>query len=102
VRDRGEASKEIARHKLVSLAGQTRGYVQVALAAATRAESARGALREKLADERRQVDLLRAELNVLAREWSAGALDWYLGQLQATQAAMQARVTGALREELGR
>lgn len=102
MRDRGEASKEIARHKLVSLAGQTRGYVQVALAAATRAESARGALREKLADERRQVDLLRAELNVLAREWSAGALDWYLGQLQATQAAMQARVTGALREELGR
>ena len=102
VRDRGVASREIARHKLVSLAGQTRSYVQVALAAATQAESARQALREKLADERRQVDLLRAELNVLAREWSASALDWYLGQLQPTQAAMQARVTGALREELGR
>jgi len=86
----------------VSLAGQTRSYVQVALAAATQAGSARRALREKLADERRQVDLLRAELNVLAREWSASALDWYLGQLQPTQAAMQARVTGALREELGR
>ena len=101
VRDRGVASREIARHKLVSLAGQTRSYVQVALAAATQAESARRALREKLADERRQVDLLRAELNVLAREWSASALDWYLGQLQTAQVAMQGRVTGALREELG-
>ena len=102
VRDRGEASGEIARHKLLSLAGQTRSYVQVALAAATQAESARRALREKLVDERRQVDLLRAELNVLAREWSASALDGYLVQLQAIQVAMQARVTGALREELER
>ena len=85
VRDRGKASREIARHKLLSLAGQTRSYLEVALAAATQAESARRALREKLADERRQVDLLRAELNVLAREWSASALDWYLAQLQPTQ-----------------
>ncbi len=102
VRDRGVASREIARHKLVSLAGQTRSYVRVALAAAAQAESARQALREKLADERRQVDLLRAELNVLAREWSASALDWYLGQLQPRQVAMQASVTGALRDELRR
>ena len=99
VRDRGKASGEIARHKLLSLAGQTRNYLEVALAAATKAESARRALREKLADERRQVDLLRAELSVLAREWSASALDWYLGQLQPTQGAMQRKVTGWLREE---
>ena len=102
VRDRGKASGEIARHKLLSLAGQTRNYVEVALAAATQAESARRALREKLAEERRQVDLLRAELNVLAREWSASALDWYLAQLEPIRGAMQGRVTAALLEEFRR
>ena len=101
VRDRGKASGEIARHKLLSLAGQARNYVEIALAAATQAESARRALQEKLADERRQVDLLRAELNVLAREWSASALDWYLAELQPTQRAMEGEVTTALRERLG-
>ena len=102
VRDRGKASGEIARHKLLALASQTRSYVEVALAAATQADSARRALREKLAEERRQVDLLRAELHVLAREWSASALDWYLTELGPTQGAMQRGVAAALREELGR
>jgi GTP-binding protein EngB required for normal cell division len=100
VRDRGQASKEIARHKLVSLAGQTRGYVQVALAAATQADSARQALRAKLADERRQADLLRAELNVPAAEWSASALEYYLRELQPMEKGIQAKVAEALREQL--
>ena len=100
VHERGKAAAEIARHKLRSLASQTRGYAEVALAAATQAESARRALREKLADERRQVDLLRAELNVLAGEWSGRALAYYLNQLQPTEKAMQVRVTAGLREQL--
>ena len=88
----GQASEEIARHKLASLVVQTLDYVRVALAAATQAESARQSLREKLGEERRQFDLLRSELHILSREWSANALDWSLTQLQPTQAALQAKI----------
>ena len=99
LRNRGEAADQITRHKLRSLVGQTLNYVQVALAAATQAESARQALGEKLGEERGQFDLLRSELNVLSREWSANALGWSLGQLHPTQAALQATTTAALREQ---
>ncbi len=63
-----EAGGQIARHKLASLVSQTLNYLQVALAAATQAESARQALREKLAEERRQFDSLREELRVMANQ----------------------------------
>jgi GTP-binding protein EngB required for normal cell division len=102
IRDRGEAADQIARHKLRSLLGQTLNYLQVALAAATQAESARQALREKLSEERRQFDLLRSELNILSREWSASALDWSLTQLQPTQAALRAKITTELRGQFPR
>lgn len=97
IQNRDQAAGQIARHKLLSLISQVLNYLQVALAAATQAESARQALRESLADERRQFDLLRAELNVLAREWSANALDWSLAQLRPTQQELQARITAELR-----
>jgi GTP-binding protein EngB required for normal cell division len=97
IQNRDQAAGQIARHKLLSLLTQVLNYLQVALAAATQAESARQALRESLAEERRQFDLLRAELNVLAREWSANALDWSLAQLHPTQLNLQARITTELR-----
>ena len=102
IQNRDQAAGQIARHKLLSLLTQVLNYLQVALAAATQAESARQALRDSLAEERRQFDLLRAELNVLAREWSANALDWSLTQLNPTQLDLQARATMALREQLSR
>jgi GTP-binding protein EngB required for normal cell division len=94
---RGEAVGQILRHKLVSLRDQMLNYLRVALAAATQAESARTALREKLAEERRQFGLLREELAVFAREQAANALDWSLGQLQPTQALLKEKITAELR-----
>lgn len=102
LQNRSEAAEQIARHKLLSLVAQALNYAQIALAAATQAESARQALREKLGEERRQFDLLRAELRVLAHEWSASALDWSLAQLQPTQAALQEQLTAALRAQFPR
>jgi GTP-binding protein EngB required for normal cell division len=102
IRDGGEAAGEIIRHKLRSLAGQTLNYLQIALAAATQAESSRRALRNSLAEERRQFDLLRSELRLLSREWSAGALDGSLRWLQPTQAALQAKITTELRAQFPR
>ena len=102
IQNRDQAAGQISRHKLHSLLTQVLNYLQVALAAATEAESARQALRASLAEERRQFDLLRTELHVLAREWSAHALDWSLAQLQPTQRDLQARMTGALREQFQR
>ncbi len=102
LQNRDEAAGQIARHKLLSLVSQVLNYLHVALAAATQAESARQALRQSLADERRQYDLLREELNVLAREWSANALDWSLAQLRPTQQELQARITADLREQFTR
>lgn len=102
LRNRGEAVGQIARHKLHSLVGQTLNYLQIALAAATEAESSRQALREKLGEERGQFDLLRSELNILSGEWSASALDWALAQLEPMQAALRAKITTELREQFPR
>jgi GTP-binding protein EngB required for normal cell division len=96
IQNRDQAAGQIARHKLLSLVSQVLNYLQVALAAATQAESARQALRESLAEERRQFDLLRAELNVLAREWSANALDWSLAQLLPIQRGLEDKITTGL------
>lgn len=97
LRERGrEAGGEILRHKLASLRDQALNYLRVALAAATRAEAARAALRERLLEERRQFDLLRAELNLLPREASARALDEYLERLRPTQRALQMKITAEL------
>ena len=96
IHNRDEAAGQIARHKLLSLVSQVLNYLQVALAAATQAESARQALRESLAEERRQFDLLRAELNVLAREWSANALDWSLARLLPIQRGLEDKITTRL------
>jgi hypothetical protein len=89
--------EQIFRHKLAALQNQTLDYLRVALAAATQTESARQALREKLAEERQQFDLLRAELSAFAREQSAGALDASLASLRITQVVLQERITAALR-----
>lgn len=77
-------------------------YLQVALAAATQAESARQALRETLAEERRHFDSLRSELSVLTYEWSAKALDLSLDQLRPTQAALQGKITADLQAQFAR
>jgi GTP-binding protein EngB required for normal cell division/putative methionine-R-sulfoxide reductase with GAF domain len=102
LRDRSETAGQILRYKLESLTIQTLDYVRVALAAATQAESARAALREKLGDERSQFDLLRSELNVLSHQWSANALNWSLARLQPTQAALQLKIMDDLRGQFPR
>jgi DNA mismatch repair protein MutS len=55
-------------------------------------ESDRQSLREKLAEERRQFDLFREELQVLARKWSAEALNQSLLKLQPCQDALQEKM----------
>lgn len=97
IHNRGEIADAIARHKILSLLGQTLNYLQIARAATTQTESARIALREKLAEERRQFDLFRSELNVLTRQWSADALDWYLSELLLLQRELQGKITMELR-----
>ena len=96
-RNADEAGEQIMRHKLASLASQALGYLRLAAAAATQAESALAALREKLGEERRQFGLLRSELKVLAHEWSVNALEGYLAQLLPVQQALQRKVTTKLR-----
>jgi hypothetical protein len=71
VENRAAAASQIAQHKLLSLLAQTLNYLRVAFAAATQEESARSALHDKLAEEGRHFDLLRAELGVLSRQWWA-------------------------------
>jgi len=88
-----EASGDILRHKVASLQKQTLNYLRVALAAATQAESARQALRDRLDDERRQFGLFRVELEVLTRQWSARAFEQSLERLQPDQRALQGRIT---------
>ncbi|HXR04365.1 MAG TPA: dynamin family protein [Verrucomicrobiae bacterium] len=100
IRNRGEAADQIGRHKLLSLVGRTLDYLRVALAAATQAESSRAALREKLADERRQFDLFREELQVLSRKWSAEALNQSLLKLKPRQEALQGQITTGLQAQL--
>jgi hypothetical protein len=93
IRNCGEAASQIARHKLLSLVSQMLNYLQIALAAATQAESARQALCEKLAEERRQFDSLREELRVMVNQWSAQALEWSLARLQLAKRELQGKVT---------
>lgn len=97
---RGEAAGQILRHKVGSLRKQALDYVRVALAAATQAESARQALRERLDEEDRQFDLFRVELEVLTRQWSAKALEQSLARLQPVQRTLQERITRELQTEL--
>lgn len=94
-----EAMDQIRRHKLASLRAQLLEHLQVALAAATRTDSARTRLRERLAEERRQLDLLRAEFSLLPRETAARALDEFLERLRPTRLALQARITADLHEQ---
>ena len=53
-------------------------------------------------EERGQFDLLRSELNILSREWSAHALVWSIAQLQPTQVALRSKITTELREQFPR
>ena len=100
IRNRSEAANQIGRHKLLSLTGRTLDYLRIALAAATQAESSRAALREKLAEERRQFDLFREELQVLSRKWSAEALEQSLLKLKPQQDALQEKISTELQARL--
>jgi GTP-binding protein EngB required for normal cell division len=93
---------QILRHKMAALVSQTRSYLQIALAAATQAESSRQVLRNKLEEERKQFDVLREELRLLANEWSARAMEWSLTQLLPVQRQMQEKVTAELHAQFGR
>lgn len=99
IQQRNDAASEILRHKLASLARQIGSYLQVALAAATQAESARQALQARLDEERQQWELLRAELHGLAYGWAGKALDWSLARLEPVRADLRAKVTTALQAQ---
>ena len=99
IQHRDEAASQIARHKILSLLTQTLNYLRVALAAATQAESARQSPRDKLADERRQFDLFREELQALSRKWSAETLNQSLLKLKPRQEALQEQVTTGLQAQ---
>lgn len=99
IQHRNDAASQILRHKLGCLAQQISSYLQVALAAATQAESARQALRARLDEERQQWELLRAELQGLAYDWAGKALDWSLAHLEPVRAELQAKVTAALQAQ---
>lgn len=99
VGNHNETSTEIARHKLLSLVERAVAYLNVALAAATQAESCREALRSKLSEERSQFDLLRSELSVMSYEWAANALDVSLGRLAEPQSGLQEKATDQLTRE---
>jgi uncharacterized coiled-coil protein SlyX len=94
-----EAGEQVFRHKLAALQNQTMDYLRVALAAATQTASARQALHERLDEERRQFGLLQEEFLVLAREWSAKALDESLERLQPVQRSLQAKITSELQAQ---
>jgi GTP-binding protein EngB required for normal cell division len=99
LRQRGDASAEIVRHKLDSLAAQVLDHARLALAAATQAESARAELRRQLEAERREFRLLREELRVLSHQWAARALDESLAALLPVQRALQTRADAGLRAQ---
>ena len=99
LRNRADTAAQIVRHKLAMLADRTLDHARVALAAATQAEANCQALRDRLADERRQFELLREELRLRSRDWSADFFDWALNRLQPVQRTLQARMAGELRVE---
>jgi len=97
--DRANATGQILRYKLASLVSQTLDYLNIALASATQADSSRQALRERLDKERQQFDLLREELQLMAREWSAKALNQSLERLKPIQRTLQGKVTRELKAQ---
>lgn len=99
-RHTGETSMHILRHKMDSVVEQALDYTRVAIAAATQVESARSELRSRLASERQQFELLRAELGGLARQWMANALDDFLVALGPAEQELRARTAAELRAQL--
>jgi GTP-binding protein EngB required for normal cell division len=99
IRDRDDANARIIRHKLRLLANRALDLARVTLAAATKTESNREALRQRLASERRQYELLREELRLRSRAWSATFFEWALGRLKPIQQELQARLTAGLLEQ---
>ncbi|HKW28115.1 MAG TPA: hypothetical protein VJT54_02175 [Verrucomicrobiae bacterium] len=95
IRNRGEATDQIGRHKLLSLVG--RSWIIFASRWRRRRRRNLRALRcakippatSAANSERRQFDLFREELQVLSRKWSAEALDQSLEKLKPRQEALQ-------------
>ncbi|MCX8108929.1 MAG: dynamin family protein [Verrucomicrobiae bacterium] len=82
IQDRDVAAEQIKRHKTLSLIDQALNYLRVAHAAAAQTDTARGVLAAKLGEEREQFDLFRAELGVLAHQFSSSALESSLTRLR--------------------
>lgn len=99
IRDRDDANARIIRYKLRALTNRALDLVRVAFAAATKAESNREALQQRLAGERRQYELLREELRLRSRAWSATFFEWALARLKPVQQELQARLTAGLLEQ---
>lgn len=94
-----EAAVEILHHKLSSVTKQTLNYLQIAITSAAQGESARAALKERIADERQKFELLREELSVLARQWDAKAFEWALEHLHPRRRALERKVVESLQEQ---
>jgi GTP-binding protein EngB required for normal cell division len=96
LRQRGSTLRRILRHKLDSLAAQAIEHARIALVAATQVESARRALAQRLALERRQLKIMRVEMRDLARQWIGGTIDDSLAALLPAQRALEARLAEEL------
>lgn len=99
VQNHDQVAGQIGQYKLRSLIARTLDYARIALAASTQIESSRGLLRIKLAGERRDFEVFREELQVLALKWSADALDQSLEALRPQLLALQQRIAFWIQEE---
>ncbi len=102
IRQHHETAREILRHKTRSLVLRAIEYGEVARAAATRSAAIRRDLLAGLEEERRQFDLLWAELHSLVQLWSARALEDYLTRLQPATRTLQLEMITALDAQLPR
>ncbi len=102
LRDRSEATRQISRHKLLSLADRALDYARVNLAAATQTEANRRSLRARLVEERREFALLEDELRLRTRDWSSEFFDWTLTKLEPTQEALRVRLRDELQSQFRR
>jgi len=69
----GEQRAAILQHKAESLAGECRGYLNIALKAAESADSEREQLRARIIGQREALDDTRLTLRLIARHAAAGA-----------------------------
>lgn len=100
IENSGVAASEITEFKLKSLCRACVSLLKVAYTASIRAENAKAELLDKLGEERKELNQFKEELLLLANQWTAAALDFYLEKLRPEQAELQSRLRKKLKEEI--